>query len=90
MLLSDAVASIPQAVRMLGAFLAEDLCELRVHEVVLQSIEHGGSEMYAADGALVRAGAFVPSIGAADADLVPDGGPATAFGALHEAGNEVL
>ncbi len=38
---------------MLGGFLAEDLCEFRVHQVVLQSIEHGGSEMHLADGGLV-------------------------------------
>ena len=81
---------MPKPVHVLGVFLAEHLGQLRVHQVMLQAVEHGGFEMVAADGVLVRTGAFVPGIGAADADLVPDDGAAAAFAALHQTGERYL
>ena len=69
---------------MLGVFLTEQLGQIRGHQVMLEAIKDSGLEMVAADRVFVRADALVPCIGAADADLVPDDGAATAFAACHQ------
>ena len=58
--------------------------------MMLQAVEDSSFQMVAADGVLVRTGALIARVGAADPDLILDDSASATFAALHQAGEEMF
>nr|WP_229736537.1 hypothetical protein [Novosphingobium endophyticum] len=70
-------------------FIGKDFRELRVHQVMLQTIQHCAFQNRAMDSAAIGAGAFVARGRAAEMILRDFRITAAAFPALHQAGEEI-